>query len=100
MIRILITGGAGFVGSCLAEKLASNADNYVVVVDNLRTGELAKVPVSEHKNIHFIKCDANDYRDISAVFYAYRFDYVFHYAALVGVLRTLQHPVAVLEDIA
>jgi UDP-glucose 4-epimerase len=58
------------------------------------------VPVSEHKNIHFIKCDANDYRDISAVFYAYRFDYVFHYAALVGVLRTLQHPVAVLEDIA
>jgi len=54
MIRILITGGAGFVGSCLAEKLASNADNYVVVVDNLRTGELAKVPVSEHKNIHFI----------------------------------------------
>ena len=100
MIRILITGGAGFVGSCLAEKLASNADNYVVVVDNLRTGELAKVPVSEHKNIHFIKCDANDYRDISAVCYAYRFDYVFHYAALVGVLRTLQHPVAVLEDIA
>ena len=100
MIRILITGGAGFVGSCLAEKLASNPDNYVVVVDNLRTGELAKVPVSEHKNIHFIKCDANDYRDISAVFYAYRFDYVFHYAALVGVLRTLQHPVAVLEDIA
>ena len=100
MIRILITGGAGFVGSCLAEKLASNPDNYIVVVDNLRTGELAKVPVSEHKNIHFIKCDANDYRDISAVFYAYRFDYVFHYAALVGVLRTLQHPVAVLEDIA
>lgn len=100
MIRILITGGAGFVGSCLAEKLASNPDNYVVVVDNLRTGELAKVPISEHKNIHFIKCDANDYRDISAVFYAYRFDYVFHYAALVGVLRTLQHPVAVLEDIA
>jgi len=100
MIRILITGGAGFVGSCLAEKLASNPDNYVVVVDNLRTGELAKVPVSEHKNIHFIKCDANDYRDISAVFYAYRFDFVFHYAALVGVLRTLQHPVAVLEDIA
>jgi UDP-glucuronate decarboxylase len=100
MIRILITGGAGFVGSCLAEKLASNPDNYIVVVDNLRTGELAKVPVSEHNNIHFIKCDANDYRDISAVFYAYRFDYVFHYAALVGVLRTLQHPVAVLEDIA
>jgi UDP-glucose 4-epimerase len=34
------------------------------------------------------------------VFFAWKFDYVFHYAALVGVLRTLQHPVAVLNDIA
>jgi UDP-glucose 4-epimerase len=100
MTRILITGGAGFIGSCLAEKLASNPDNLVVVVDNLRTGELSKVPVSAHDNIRFIKCDVNDYRDISAIFFAYRFDFVFHYAALVGVLRTLQNPVAVLDDIA
>lgn len=100
MTRILITGGAGFIGSCLAEKLASNPNNLVVIVDNLRTGELKKVPQSIHKNIQFIKCDANDYRDISAVFFAYKFDFVFHYAALVGVLRTLQNPVAVLDDIA
>ncbi len=100
MTRILITGGAGFIGSCLAEKLASNPENLVVVVDNLRTGELSKVPVSVHNNIRFIKCDANDYRDISAVFFAWRFDFVFHYAALVGVIRTLQNPVAVLDDIS
>lgn len=100
MTRILITGGAGFVGSCLAEKLAENPENLIVIVDNLRTGEEAKVPVSRHNNIHFIKCDTNDYRDISAVFFAWKFDYVFHYAALVGVLRTLQNPVAVLDDIA
>jgi len=100
MTKFLITGGAGFIGSCLAEKLAEKPENYVVVVDNLRTGELKKVPTSLHNNIHFIKCDANDYRDISAIFFAYRFDYVFHYAALVGVLRTLQNPVSVLEDIA
>lgn len=100
MTRILITGGAGFIGSCLAEKLADNPENFVVVVDNLRTGELAKVPKSKHNNIHFIKCDVNDYQDISAVFFAYKFNFVFHYAALVGVLRTLQNPVAVLDDIA
>ncbi|MCB0819311.1 MAG: NAD-dependent epimerase/dehydratase family protein [Bacteroidetes bacterium] len=100
MTRILITGGAGFIGSCLAEKLASNPENLVVIVDNLRTGELKKVPQSPHDNIRFIKCDVNDYRDISAVFFAYKFNYVFHYAALVGVLRTLQNPVAVLDDIA
>ncbi len=100
MTRILITGGAGFVGSCLAEKLAERADNLIVIVDNLRTGELEKVPVSKHNNVHFIKCDVNDYRDISAVFFAYKFDFVFHYAALVGVLRTLKNPVSVLDDIA
>ena len=100
MTRILITGGAGFVGSCLADKLAENPENMIVVVDNLRTGEIHKVPTSIHNNVQFIKCDTNDYADISAVFFAWKFDFVFHYAALVGVLRTLQNPVAVLDDIA
>jgi UDP-glucose 4-epimerase len=100
MSKILITGGAGFIGSCLAEKLAEKPENTIVVVDNLRTGELRKVPHSKFGNIQFIKCETNDYADISAVFFAWKFDYVFHYAALVGVLRTLQHPVAVLNDIA
>lgn len=100
MSKILITGGAGFIGSCLAEKLAEKPENTVVVVDNLRTGELRKVPHSRYGNVQYIKCDTNDYADISAVFFAWKFDYVFHYAALVGVLRTLQHPVSVLDDIA
>ncbi len=97
--KILVTGGAGFVGSAIAAKLAANPENYVVIVDNLLTGSLKKVPESEHNNIRFIKCDANDYKDISSVFYAYTFDYVFHYAAVVGVKRTLQNPVMVLKDI-
>jgi nucleoside-diphosphate-sugar epimerase len=99
MKRILITGGAGFIPSAMAEKLASDPDNQVVLVDNLITGSLAKVPVSSHNNIQFIKCDVNTWMDISGVFYTWRFDYVFHYAALVGVKRTLQNPVSVLNDI-
>jgi len=99
MRKILVTGGAGFVGSGMAERLARDPENYVVIVDNFLTGEPRKIPVSEHDNIRFIKCDVNDFRDISSVFYAYTFDYVFHYAALVGVKRTLRHPVMVLRDI-
>jgi UDP-glucose 4-epimerase len=99
MSKILVTGGAGFIASYLAEKLASNKENKVVIVDNLLTGDRKKIPTSPHDNIHFIKCDTNNYKDISAVFYANHFDYVFHYAALVGVQRTLQNPVMVLEDI-
>ena len=97
--KILVTGGAGFVGSALAEKLADNADNFEVVVDNLLTGSASKVPASRHNNVKFIKADVNDFSDISSIFYAYSFDYVFHYAAVVGVARTLDHPSWVLKDL-
>lgn len=97
--KILVTGGAGFIPSCLAEKLAENKDNFVVIVDNLLTGSVQKVPQSKHNNVKFIKGDVNDYQDISAVFLGYSFDYVFHYAAVVGVKRTLENPVMVLNDL-
>src|SRR5256885_1332031 len=97
--KILITGGAGFIGSSLAERLARDPDNYIVIVDNLLTGSASKVPKSVHQNIKFIKGNANDVMDIASIFHAYRFDYVFHYAAVVGVKRTLANPVVVLNDI-
>lgn len=97
--KILITGGAGFIPSCVAEKLASNPDNDLVLVDNFVTGFKKKIPKNKFGNIRFIKADVNDYRDISGIFYAFKFDYVFHYAALVGVQRTLDNPVSVLNDI-
>ena len=99
MRKILITGGAGFVASCLADKLVKDEENYVVIVDNLLTGSKEKLPSKHHSNCRFIKADANNYQEISAIMLAHQFDYVFHYAAVVGVQRTLQHPVMVLDDI-
>jgi UDP-glucose 4-epimerase len=96
--QILVTGGAGFIGSGIAAKLAADPDNFVVIVDNLKTGSLDKIPASPFQNIKFIKADVNDFRDIGSIFNAYRFEYVFHYAALVGVKRTLENPVLVLND--
>lgn len=100
MPRILVTGGAGFIGSSLADKLAADKSNFVVIVDDLSTGSKDKVPVSKHHNVVFIKCDVNDWRDISGVMYSQPFDYIFHYAAVVGVKRTLDHPVHVLNDLS
>ncbi|MBK6629021.1 MAG: NAD-dependent epimerase/dehydratase family protein [Flavobacteriales bacterium] len=99
MARILVTGGAGFIPSELAARLAADPAHEVVAVDNLLTGDVRKLPLVERPNLHFIKCDANRFEDISSVFYAYRFEYVFHYAAVVGVKRTTDNPVMVLRDL-
>ncbi len=99
MARILVTGGAGFVASDMAIKLVTQEGHEVVVVDNLLTGDVSKLPIGQLPGLHFIKCDVNNFQDISSVFYAYRFDHVFHYAAVVGVKRTTDHPVMVLRDV-
>jgi len=99
MSRILVTGGAGFIASELAGRLANNPDNKIVIVDNLVTGFQSNIPDSPYKNIHFIRADVNIFDDISSVFYNFGFDYVFHYAAIVGVQRTLNQPLKVLNDI-
>ncbi len=98
MRKILITGGAGFIGSSLAEKLLENKENFVVIVDNLSTGHQKKLP-SGRDNLIFIKADVNDKRVVSDVMTTYKFDYVFHYAAVVGVKRTLENPLWVLKDL-
>jgi len=97
VVKVLITGGAGFISSSLADRLLSY-DNYeVVLVDNMLTGKIENIP--RHSRCKFIKCDVNSYNDIAPVMSAYHFDYVFHYAAVVGVQRTLDQPVLVLKDI-
>lgn len=99
MNKILVTGGAGFIGSALSEKLISNKDNYVVIVDDLSTGDYEKLPKLPKDNWKFIKADVNNYREMFPIMTVHKFDYVFHFAALVGVLRTQEYPVKVLEDI-
>lgn len=95
--RILITGGAGFIPSSLADKLLEDSNNFVVLVDNMLTGKKENIPT--HANCKFVHCDVNKIEEISPIFNLYNFDYVFHYAAVVGVKRTLENPIMVLDDI-
>lgn len=99
MRKILITGAAGFIPSSLADKLVEDPETFVVGIDNFLTGKTQNLPTATLPNYKFIKADANNYEDISAIMLGYKFDYVFHYAAVVGVKRTLENPLKVLEDI-
>lgn len=96
---ILVTGAAGQVGSCLVDKLIENEENFVVAVDNYLTGTKENLPKNSPVNYKFIVCDVNDKKQIGAVMTSFLFDYVFHYAAVVGVKRTIDNPLWVLKDI-
>jgi len=97
MAKILVTGGAGQLGGALAKCLSKNPKHLIVSVDNLSTGSIDKVRLCD--NIRFINADINNYNDIVPIFGRFDFDFVFHFAAVVGVKRTLEQPIDVLNDI-
>jgi UDP-glucose 4-epimerase len=96
--KVLITGGAGNIGGSLARHLCSKGNYDVLVVDNLQTGSFEKLPRAS-TDFTFIRGDVNRYEEVAPIFSSYRPDYLFHYAAVVGVARTLKHPMDVLDDI-
>jgi UDP-glucose 4-epimerase len=83
----------------LADKLIEDEQTTIIAVDNFLTGKIDNLPKTIKSNYRFIKADINNYQDISAVVLSYKFDYIFHYAAVVGVQRTLDNPIMVLDDI-
>ncbi len=95
--NILITGAAGFIGSSLATRLLELNEYFIVMVDNLSTGVQSNLPKGEH--CLFINCDVNDTHLFSSLMNDFEFEYIFHYAAVVGVNRTIQNPKLVIDDI-
>ena len=98
MRKILVTGGAGNIGSALTARLLTDNNTRVTVVDDLSTGSISKLDLTS-PNLRFIKASANNRQDMHEIMLSSRFDYVFHYAAVVGVQRTQENPIKVLDDI-
>ncbi len=83
--RIVVTGGAGFIGSHIAWELVR--DNEVIVIDNLYTGKEENVP----PGAKLVKADIRDYNAVAELISSA--DYVFHEAAQVSVVESVRDPV-------
>ena len=88
MIKYIITGGAGFIGSHLVEALVKK-NKKVVVLDNLSTGRLENIKKFINK-IKFIKCDLSKKGSWTKEFKGKC--YIFHLAALADIVPSIQNP--------
>lgn len=86
----LITGGAGFLGSHLAEKLIAN-NYYVISYDNLYSSSKANIAsLLKNESFEFVLGDILDYKKLKK--YVKRSDIIFHLAAILGVSKVVENP--------
>ena len=91
--QLLITGGAGFIGSRLTERLAGT--NRIVILDTLHRNALQEAGLDRHPNVTLIR---GDVRDAAAVKEAMRFaTHVVHLASIAGVDTVMQRPLETME---
>lgn len=99
MAKILVTGGAGFIGSHTCVALL-DAQHDVVVVDNLSNScveALNRVQELTQKNLTFIEGDIRDQTVLDAIFTAHKIDAVIHFAGLKAVGESQQFPLQYLD---
>lgn len=96
-MKIVVTGGAGFIGSHLCEELLEKG-KYVICIDNFYTGSEDNVShLRANENFKLINCDVRDKSRLEEIFKEESVDLVYHLAAVVGVKRTLAKPKEVLD---
>ncbi len=91
--KTMVTGGAGFIGSHLTERLLARGD-HVTVIDNLSTGRRGNLPTS-HERLRVIEADLG--QTLSALGPGETFHEIYHLAAAVGVRLVISEPIRSIE---
>lgn len=98
MRNILVTGGAGFIGSHLVDRLLAESEWQITTVDDFNdfySPEIKHRNIAEHvtsRNYRIIDADIRDWRTMEALFTQYHFDIIVHLAARAGVRPSLAEP--------
>jgi len=92
MGKVIVTGGAGFIGSHLAELLLSRG-YHVIIIDDLSTGKIVNIePLLKSMRVEFIQGSILDLHLLQESFRGV--DFVFHQAALSSVPRSVEDPLS------
>lgn len=98
MRNVLVTGGAGFIGSHLVDRLLAESEWQITAVDDFNdfySPEIKHRNIAEHvrsPNYRIIDADIRDWRTMEALFTQYHFDIIVHLAARAGVRPSLAEP--------
>ena len=96
-MKYLVTGGGGFIGIKLVEKLLKNKANKIYIIDNFSKKADSKIllKILKNKNVKLIQKDLNQ---ISNYLKIYNFDYIYHFAAILGVQKVIDNPFITLKE--
>ena len=92
-MRVLVTGGAGYIGSVVADRLLQSGHS-VTVLDNLSKGKKQAVPAAAE----FVLADTGDAQILDSIFQAGRFDAVMHFAAFIEAGESMISPEIFFEN--
>jgi UDP-glucose 4-epimerase len=87
-MKVLLTGGAGFIGSWVGQALIDNG-NEIFIIDDLSTGKIQNIP----KDANFVKADIKDRDRLEKIFKDFKPEVVNHHAAQMNVRNSVEDPI-------
>ncbi len=92
-MNILITGGAGYIGSHVLKQLLETTIHTIVVIDNLSTGQQQTIDTLQKiRSFEFLKLDLGDFKSVKRFFENYNIEVILHFAASIVVPESVSNP--------